>query len=310
MRAARRFPRCPAAIAAALMLCSGAAALAQDATGGRPPLVQPDSAAARVVRMVYKGEFAYVRIEAAEAQASPGLHPVAVAPELLRGSLAALRVGKAADEPLFSDAELAEIVPPLTRALAELQPNQDLAFAVAGRHGGWTPLAARVVTTGRMFRSAAGLQLIVGLAQRSFESQYRATGYLIPFEPGRRAEVVDRTAAITGMPPGAGAARPDWVTLTLAPAPAAATAPGPAAATAAPAAPAAAAAVTPAAAAVPAAPATAPAAAAAPAAARSRDSAFYEEQEARLRGLKRLRDGGLITEEEFQQKRKQVLDQL
>ena len=150
---------------------------------------------------------------------------------------------------------------------------------------------------------AAGLQLIVGLAHRPFESQYRATGYLIPFEPGRRAEAVDRSVVITGMPPGAGAARPDWVTLTPVsiPAPAATAAatvvaPVPAAAPAA---------------AAPAAAAPAPAAAAPAAAApRQRDAAFFEEQEARLRALKRLRDGGLITEEEFQLKRKQVLDQL
>ena len=81
---------------------------------------------------------------------------------------------------------------------------------------------------------------------------------------------------------------------------------------------------------VPAAPAAAPAvvvpatavapAAAAPAAAlrptpaadsgKPKDAAFFEEQELRLRTLKRLRDSGLITEQEYQQKRKDVLDRL
>ncbi|MFO1271369.1 MAG: glucodextranase DOMON-like domain-containing protein [Rubrivivax sp.] len=41
-----------------------------------------------------------------------------------------------------------------------------------------------------------------------------------------------------------------------------------------------------------------------------RDAAFYEQQEQRLRTLKRLRDGGLITEQEYQQKRREVLEQL
>lgn len=41
-----------------------------------------------------------------------------------------------------------------------------------------------------------------------------------------------------------------------------------------------------------------------------RDAAFFEEQELRLRTLKRLRDGGLISEEEYQQKRREVLDRL
>jgi cytochrome c-type biogenesis protein CcmH/NrfG len=41
-----------------------------------------------------------------------------------------------------------------------------------------------------------------------------------------------------------------------------------------------------------------------------RDEAFYEEQEQRLRTLKRLRDSGLITEEEYQRKRREILDLL
>jgi Short C-terminal domain len=54
----------------------------------------------------------------------------------------------------------------------------------------------------------------------------------------------------------------------------------------------------------------APAAAAAPAATRPRDAAFFEEQEYRLRTLKRLRDSGLISEDEYVQKRREVLGQL
>ena len=59
-------------------------------------------------------------------------------------------------------------------------------------------------------------------------------------------------------------------------------------------------------------PAAAPTAppASAPSPQRPRDAAFFEEQELRLRTLKRLRDSGLITEQEYQQKRKEVLEQL
>jgi hypothetical protein len=314
MRAESSFRGWSAPLALALLLTPGAAVLAQSSTGGRPPIVQPDSAVGQVVRVVYRGEFSYVRIERAEAQAAPSQHPVVVAPEVLRASLAALRIGQAADEPLFNDDELTEIVPPLVTALGALQPSQDVSFAVAGRHGGWTGLASRVVTTGRMFRAGAGLQLIVGLGQRSFESQYLASGYLIPFEPGRRAAVVDRAAVIAGAPRAAGAARPDWVTLALAPVPASAAAPAVAAPAPSPSpsqAPAATPSPVPASPATPAAAPAAAAAAAAPAApGRPRDAAFFEEQEARLRTLKRLRDSGLISEEEYQQKRRQVLELL
>ncbi len=59
-------------------------------------------------------------------------------------------------------------------------------------------------------------------------------------------------------------------------------------------------------------PTTAPAApaAVAPPPRRPHDAAFYEEQEQRLRALKRLRESNLITEDEYQLKRRQVLDQL
>ncbi|MFO1221123.1 MAG: glucodextranase DOMON-like domain-containing protein [Burkholderiaceae bacterium] len=58
------------------------------------------------------------------------------------------------------------------------------------------------------------------------------------------------------------------------------------------------------------APAAPPPATAASAARPARDAAFFEEQELRLRALKRLRDGGLISEEEYQQKRREILDRL
>jgi pyruvate/2-oxoglutarate dehydrogenase complex dihydrolipoamide acyltransferase (E2) component len=103
--------------------------------------------------------------------------------------------------------------------------------------------------------------------------------------------------------------RADWVALPLAAIAGAATAatpaptkaPAPAAVTAAHMAPAA--------------PAAAPAPASmdkpAPAAApRARDAAFADEIEQRLIILKRLRDKGLISEEEYQQKRKEVLQLL
>lgn len=135
------------------------------------------------------------------------------------------------------------------------------------------------------------------------------------------------SAAAAAAAPAAAPAQPQSLQTLMSPqtatkpaAPAAAAqpvAPGlaPAAAVAVPAAAAAAAAAT-AAQPAPRAPATAaPAAPPAPAAAvpapqRPRDAAFFEEQELRLSTLKRLRDRGLISEEEYQQKRREVLDKL
>ncbi len=58
--------------------------------------------------------------------------------------------------------------------------------------------------------------------------------------------------------------------------------------------------------------AAAPLSASAPAVAAptARDATFFEQQEKRLRALKRMRDENLITEEEYQQKRQEVLKNL
>jgi hypothetical protein len=58
------------------------------------------------------------------------------------------------------------------------------------------------------------------------------------------------------------------------------------------------------------APAPAAPAAVAPAAPQPRDERFYDEQSQRLKGLQRLRDQGLISEAEYQQKRREILQAL
>ena len=281
---------------AAVLACATSIALAQT-PGGRPERFLKDSSADRVVASVLAEKHDYVRIEAAEPGAAPSLHPAVVAPETLRAALAGVR-NAAKDDELFTDDELKTLVPALVRALARAEAGQDVAFAVTGRHGGFGPLVPKTVTTGRVFRSADGLQLIAGMTWAPFEGQYLATGVRIAFEPGRRAAPVGPEVRLAA--PNGRSVRADWVSLPLsAPAVAAPavqpvpTAPMPAAAPSA-AAP----------------PAPAAAGAAAPAPQRARDAAFFEEQENRLRTLKRLRDNGLITEEEFQQKRREVLQLL
>jgi hypothetical protein len=97
---------------------------------------------------------------------------------------------------------------------------------------------------------------------------------------------------------GATNARPDWLAIPLQGA-------APASAAAAPAVPAALAAP-----AAPAAIAPAVAAPAPPPARKALDAAAVEDIERRLEVLKRLRDKGLINEDEYQQKRKEILQLL
>jgi len=318
----------PAMLAAALALTLSAAALAQTDPGqpssGQEIRIGKDSASARVVSVEYDGKFSYVRIENAEPGAPPNEHPVQIAVPALRSVLVAVVLPDRKSEALLNNEELDEIAGPLAAALAKAGAGQDVSFAVSARHGFLGPLAPRLTTTARVFRHDGLLQVIFGRVRHNFESQYRATGYLMPFEPGSRAKAIDSAAKVALASEALGTARrPDWVALRLdapaaasgAPAGAAATrgaattavpapatpaaAPPPAPATAAPAA---------AAASTPAPPRAAPPAAApAPQAVPPDADTLYRNVAERLRVLERLRKDGLITEQEYQDKRREIL---
>jgi hypothetical protein len=256
------------------------------------PQVSRDSAAARTVTLVHQGTFNYVRIERAEDGATPNQHPVDLNDDDLAHMLAAVRLGS---KPLLDKTDLEDIVPHLVVALSQASPQQDVSFAVAGKHSPFGLLAARDITTGRLFNTPSGLHLIVGLAHKPFEDQFKAGGPLIPFEPGRRAGPLPDAVELKLAPAAGTLARADWVVLrpgAIAVAPAPAQAPTQAA------------------------PAPAPVPAPVPPAAKPIASeptpaeARFREISERLKTLERLRDAGLITPQEYEHKRKQVVDGL
>ncbi len=265
------------------------------------PQVSRDTAAARTVAMVYQGTFDYVRIERAEDGAAPNLHPLDITEEDLARMLGTVRLGT---KPLLGKDDLEDIVPHLAAALGRATTQQDVSFAVAGKHSAFGLLSARDVTTGRLFNTAAGLQLIVGLAHKPFEDQFKAGGPLIPFEPGRRAAPLAEPVTLKLAASAGTLQRADWAVLrpgtlaqvqtqvqTQVPAPVQVPVQAPPAARAA----------APAAAAVSPLP---PATPATPAEAR------FREISERLKTLERLRDAGLITPQEYEQKRKQIVEGL
>lgn len=288
-------PASTRSLLAAAMMLAGAVAQAQLApatgAGGRQVRIERDSAAGRVVEKVYEGPFSYVRIETREPGSTPNQHPFAVAPAALRAMLEQAQLAGAKPERLFTPKELDEIAEPLATALGRATPEQDVSIAVNDQFGLMGPLAPRQVTTARLFRRDGQLQLIVGLLRRDFESQFRGTGMLIAFEPGQRAKPVERATKLAVAAGGGNVVRDDWVALaTTVAAPATA---APAAAPAAGIAPAAA----------------APAAAAPAAPARDADT-LYRSTADRLRALEKLYKDGLISEAEYQEKRRQILREL
>ncbi len=272
-------------LASSLVAVPAAAQKVGTGAAGRAVNIIRDSAYPRTVAMIYEGLFSFVRIERSEPGAAPSRHPVSVSASVLQKALAGIQFR---NEPLFSDDELAEIVSPLVTALARATPDQDVSFAVSGRHSALGPLVPRSVTTGRVFRSAEGLQLIIGLAHQAFEAEFNGSGVLVAFEPGRRATPVSPSLHLSGSEPGLTWRRGDWASFDL-DGMAAAAEPPPVTAT----------------------PAlrAAPAPVAAPAPPADADARYRQISE-RLKTLQRLRDAGLITQQEYDERRRAILDSL
>ena len=261
-------------------------------------------------------EFTAVAIQPRETGSSPNQHPVSLQPEALRQQLAAVTTTvNGAQQPLFATDELNELVGPLTQALANAGPNEDVVLVSSSRREGGI-LAAPTAVTARLFVQGGALQFVVHDARFEFYDTYRGTHVEPTFTYGSRtAGGKPGNAALKSA--SAASTRADWLAIPLAMPTAAAAVPaapgGAAPAAVAPAvpvvtAPAAAAAGTAAPAAV--LPAPMPAPAAAPAPRKPMDAAGAEDIERRLETLKRLRDRNLITEEEYQQKRKEILQLL
>jgi hypothetical protein len=272
-----------------MSLAAGFAASPQAATAAEPAAKRPAKARSWEI-----GEFTTVRLAPKESGAPDNEHPVVLSAEGLRAQLAAVQaVVKGRPEALFGADELQQIVRPLTEALAAAGPGEDvLLLSTSRRDAGF--LGTPYGITARLFVQGQALHFIVHDVRLDFFNAYRGTKVLPTFVYGSRVAA----GADTIRSGGATSRRPDWLVFPL-------NAPVPALAPAAPAtllpAPAAAARTAPPAVA---APAPAPAPAAAP------NPGFYDAQAERLRGLKRLRDQGLISEEEYQQKRREILQTL
>lgn len=242
-----------------------------------------------------QSQYGYVRVEPIEAGAAPNDHPAGFTASQIRAVLALQKTGR--DGTLLNDEELNEIAAPIAAALSKAGPREDLTFAVAGKHGFIGSFAGpRSVTSGRVFYKSGGLNIIFGEVRLQGTDALTASGFLQPsvlqqFPPGSRTHVSPTPDLLAegGIAYGASNRR-DWTIVAAGgiPLPLVVTRTAPAATPAAP---------------VAATPGAAPAAA---------PAAITPEQdiERRLTTLKSLRDKGLITEQEYDDKRKEILKSL
>jgi len=288
--------------------CASAEAGVMDFLFGKRSGDSGSTSASNASRKTWRlSEFTAVQIVPREAGSVPNNQPAMLQPEGLRQQLALVRATiDNKPQPLFFGDELKDLVEPIAQALAVAGPDEDVVLLSTSRRGE-SFLSPPLGLTARMFVQGGNLNFIAHDARRDFVDAYIGTKVPPTFQFGSR----DAASRVALQSTSAASKRADWIAIPIAAA-AAAVAPvaiAPAQAVAAPI-PAATAgtAVAPAAAVVPA-PMPVPTPAVAPAAP-TRDTAYYEEQARRLKGLKMLRDQGAITEEEYQQKRKEILSTL
>ena len=244
------------------------------------------------------GEFTTVELVPREPDAASNQHPAQWSVDALRQQLALVHVDlRGVSQPLFAADELGALVQPLVHALALAKPDDDVLLLSTHRRGNGILIAPFGITA-RLFVQDGGLQLIVHDARLDFVDTYIGTRIGPRFTFGSRVKAGN--VALQSV--SATSRRADWLSI---PAGVPAAAAAPAAATAASIPPAPALLAPP----VAAKPASSPQSTAAPAV-RPRDPGFAEEIEQRLLTLKRLLDKRLISEEEYQQKRKEVLQLL
>lgn len=262
--------------------------------------VQPGKAG-EISPFVSQTKSSYVRLDPIEAGAQPNDQPIGFTTTQIRAVLAMLKLAKEG-EAVFNDGELDDLAAPLAAALSRAGPREDVVFAVSGKHGTLAVLHEPVVTSGRFFYKNGALNIIFGEMHTAAKDQRTTTGFLQFFIlrefPAGSRNGVSKNAELQGGGSVSLAVnnRRDWVQIAAngVPAPLGVTRPAAPAA-----APAAAAGAAP----------TAPAAgsAAAPAAG---NGSVEQTIEQRLTVLKSLRDKGLITEQEYDDKRKEILKSL
>jgi hypothetical protein len=232
-----------------------------------------------IVSYEYRPRFGYVRIEHIEAGAPDNAHPFGVPAGALSQMLASLKVRGGASistVPMFTEGELKEIVPHLVAALAKAGPREDVTFAVTGKHGFFGAYSSKSVTSGRVFVRDRQLNVIFRLVHELYEDGELGHGVSPVFPPGTRAHRSDLGWRLVPENGRLANGRSDWVMLdtTMLPKPKETTG----------------------------ATGTAPAAPAA--------DSRYQEIENRLRTLDRLKADRLITEEEYAERRRAILQGL
>lgn len=181
--------------------------------------------------VIWKHRDQYVRIEAqdrGDVPPPPNDQPVSLSPALIREMLSALEVkfdGKDQPLPVFTQNELEIFADALSDGLAKAQPHQDVTFAIVGVHRNFISFTTdRAYLTGRVFFQGGKLNLIIGDLHEEYRENIERRLY--PFVPGSRKQVAPdprrpaprswKVLPLAGLQTqnAAGINRHDWLVMT------------------------------------------------------------------------------------------------
>jgi hypothetical protein len=231
--------------------------------------------------------------------------------ERLQAALASMRIDLPDQEktaPVFTRSELAQVIGPLVRAFKKATPDEDVALAIEGMHPGKFGLERSILSARLFIRNGNTLQVIFGKKLFAPVEDYDPNWHaepkdyrLNPYLPGSRCQKAGKkfpallTTPTVRFHEQAGVARKNWLAINLAAPATPVQAPAPMAMPPARQTPTV----------------TAPPAAPAPGAMMPKAAGPPQKSiEEKLQILKDLKDKKLITDKEYQEKKKEILDSL
>jgi len=145
----------------------------------------------------------------------PSDHPVSLDQDRLSGTLATLEWKESADvKPvrLLTDYEVSILAEQIKSGLAKATPGEELVFALVGNHPAFMGLAKRPkVTTGRVFHSQGRVNLILGMVHE--ELGKNEDRRLQPFVPGSRGAPAKLAGSVIVLPEVGEKRRADWLVI-------------------------------------------------------------------------------------------------
>jgi len=157
----------------------------------------------------------FVRIEPIEIGAPDNAHPASVSAQALRALFTDLGVkgtlALAGVTPLFDSEELTELVPHIVSALRKAEPREDVTFVISGYRGLFGRWSGITYTTGRLFVHEGRINVIFGAVHERYEDRDGLTPFEPPFALGIRDRRVEATWRLE---PGAAHIeqfREDWI---------------------------------------------------------------------------------------------------